>query len=92
MYVCELHGQPCGTVRADLAADGSYELSWVTAPEFRGKGIGTAMVRTMVATLKGKVTARTKESAAASVRIAESVGFARQRVENGVINWERECP
>ena len=44
LYVAELDGVPVGTVRADQHEDGAWELSYTVAPDYRGRGIGKAMV------------------------------------------------
>lgn len=74
-------GIPCGTIRID-----GDELSWTTAPEFRGQGIATEMVKA-VTVRPGCYTAFIKPENAASIRVAEKCGFTMTGEENGLQRW-----
>jgi|HubBroStandDraft_4_1064222.scaffolds.fasta_scaffold828002_2 RimJ/RimL family protein N-acetyltransferase len=74
LWIAEIDGTAVGTVRADWTADG-IELSWTVAPERRGQGVATAMVRLARQSLPGRVYAYVKVGNQASVRIAISAGL-----------------
>jgi RimJ/RimL family protein N-acetyltransferase len=74
LWIAEIDGSAVGTVRADWTAEG-IELSWTVAPESRGQGIGSAMVRLVRQSLPGRVYAYLKAGNQASVRIATSAGL-----------------
>lgn len=62
-----------GTVRLDPGNPG--EMSWTVAPQHRGRGIGTRMVKAALKQISGAVTAIAKTDNIGSCRIAESAGF-----------------
>jgi RimJ/RimL family protein N-acetyltransferase len=77
VLIAEQDGKPVGTVRIET------ELSWIVAPEHRGRGIG----RQMLALVAG--TARIKRTNIASQKIAEAAGFS--LVEDGEVQlWKKE--
>lgn len=87
LFVAEVDGIPSGTIRADKDADGSSELSWTVAPEMRGRGIGKVMLIAACELLPGDLTAQVKTENAASMNIAESVGFVLEKEEDGVLHY-----
>jgi RimJ/RimL family protein N-acetyltransferase len=74
LWIAEVRNQAVGTVRVDTTA-GGYELSWTVAPEYRGQGIGTEMVRLACQMLTGRVYAYVKVGNEASSRIAVAAGL-----------------
>jgi RimJ/RimL family protein N-acetyltransferase len=74
LWIAEIDGTAVGTVRADWTA-GGIELSWTVAPERRGQGIATTMVRLARQSLPGRVYAYVKMGNQASVHIAVSAGL-----------------
>ena len=74
LLIAELDGVPVATVRADRE-DGVSELSWTIAPEFRGRGLGKAILRSALEFLGGLATARIKSSNVASQHIAKAAGM-----------------
>ncbi len=79
---------PCGLVRAGFEKDkGRYLLSWVVAPEWRGRGIGKKMLRIALNRLKGKVAAEIKEDNMASIKIAENNRLMLKMAQAGVLYY-----
>jgi RimJ/RimL family protein N-acetyltransferase len=74
LLVAEERGRPVGTCRADRRRDG-WELSWTVAPEARGRGIGTWMVKAVRGRLHGRCCAEIKQTNEASLRIAAAAGL-----------------
>ena len=74
LLIAEIGTTAVGSVRIDCTADG-YELSWTVAPENRGRGVGTEMVRLACQLLTGRVYAHVKAGNAASSRIALAAGL-----------------
>lgn len=79
---------PVGTVRADKA-DGMWKLSWTVAPESRGRGIGSAIVKLAVEHVNGAILAEIKAGNSASARIAENAGLKFLGEKNGVMHFAR---
>lgn len=88
LYVAEIDRVPVGTVRADYENPG-YELSWTVSPSKRGRGHGEAMVRLLAKTISEPIRAEVKADNIASIHIAEAAGMAVERVENGIIHFQR---
>ena len=82
------NGIPAGCVLAQYVA-GRYTLSWVVAPERRGKGIGRRMVAAMILAIDAPVRAEVKTINAASVAIAESCGMCKVSEIDGVVTYEK---
>lgn len=80
LLVAERASCPVGTVRLDF--DEECELSWTVAPEFRGQGIGSRMVRLVVASVSTSVRAEARRDNPASCRIAERAGLTESE-QNG---------
>jgi RimJ/RimL family protein N-acetyltransferase len=72
--IAESSGVPVGVVRANRIAEG-WELSWTVAPQSRGHGVGTHMLRAFAAHLAGPLTAVIRKSNQASQRIAVRAGL-----------------
>lgn len=76
VYIFEYAGQPVGNITLDVSARG-YELGWIIAPEWRGRGIGKAMVIAAIAMMPSDrpIWCKMREDNIASSRLAESCGF-----------------
>lgn len=78
LYVSTVRGAPVGTVRLDLSGDAA-EVSITIAPEDRGRGLGTAVLRATrreaAALGLRQLTARIKPKNTTSRRIFERSGF-----------------
>lgn len=84
LMIAEQDGQPVGTVRIDYGQE--TELSWTVAPEYRGNGLGKAMVQ--AALPQGPVIARIKADNIASQKIAAQAGFV--MTSNGALQkWAK---
>lgn len=82
VVIAEQRGVPVGSVRAEQR-NGLWEMSWVLAPEARGKGLAKEMVITFRESLDGDVAAWVKEENVASIKIAAALGLTLQRIEDG---------
>lgn len=91
LFIAEHANQPIGTVRVDSTALGQF-ISWNLAPEFRGKGLGKAMVKSLVNTLKGKVIAEILPGNITSVKAAQYAGLTYKNTRNGIMYYECEKP
>lgn len=86
LYLVEIEGNPIGTVRADYQSkQNSYNLSWTLAPEYRGKGLASQMVKLLTETLNGRITAQIKKTNLSSIKIAESVGMSLKKEEDSIL-------
>jgi RimJ/RimL family protein N-acetyltransferase len=88
LLIAEVDGRAVGTVRADLR-DGAWELSWTVAPEARGQGIASIMVRCLVDSIDAPVSARVRAGNTASVRVATRVGLRFQSEAAGILYFVR---
>lgn len=84
LWMAEIDSEAVGTVRADTTASGN-ELSWTVAPEWRGRGVGTEMVRLACQMLTGRVYAYVKVGNDASSRIALAAGLQLEGVCEGIM-------
>ncbi|WP_086972011.1 GNAT family N-acetyltransferase [Caballeronia glebae] len=77
IFIAEEHERLVGTVRVDHGPDGTAELSWTVAPDARGKGVATRMVRRVADEISGKcpVRAEVKAGNHASVKVANAAGM-----------------
>ena len=73
LLIAESEGTPVGTVRFDRGVP--REISWTVAPDWRGKGIGKAMIRKAVDSASQSLRASVRTSNISSRRLAEAVGF-----------------
>jgi RimJ/RimL family protein N-acetyltransferase len=69
LCMADSRGAPVGVVRLDSVA-ATPELSWTVAPEARGRGIATLMLRQMLARITGSVVAQVRKDNKASQRVA----------------------
>ncbi|GAA5159621.1 GNAT family N-acetyltransferase [Viridibacterium curvum] len=90
LWIAELaDGQTVGSIRADWTG-GEYLLSWMLAPEARGKGLGTSLLQAAVKMLPGQIMrAEIKDENVASWRMAEAAGFLCVKNEDGVRHYLR---
>lgn len=86
LFIAEEAGVPVGTVRAHLS-EGAWELSWTTAPAFRGRGLAKQMVALVAARIPGPIRAEVKTGNRASVRIAEHLGMTLERETDGILHF-----
>jgi RimJ/RimL family protein N-acetyltransferase len=76
IWICEERSQPVGVVRADANPNG-WELSWTVAPEARGRGLGSQMLKQFVTTLDGSLVAVIRAGNTPSAKIAAAAGLVR---------------
>ena len=76
VYVCEYAGRPVGNITLDVSARGC-ELGWIIAPEWRGRGIGKAMVGAAIKMMPcdRPLWCKMRDDNIASSRLALSCGF-----------------
>lgn len=92
LYIAEDLGTPLGTVRADYdKEDDTWELSWTISPDYREKGVGTAMVSMMIDLFDWTVKARIKIDNIASIKIAINVGMHQYDLVDGIQYWRRSA-
>lgn len=76
LFIAKCKGQSVGTVRFDQSDTGEWELSWTISPDFRGKGIGKAMVKAATTILgSAPLKAQIFMDHSASKKIAQDAGF-----------------
>ena len=76
------------TVRADRAGDTARTtLSWTIAPDWRGRGLGGAMLRLAVAHCPGPLHAEVKADNLASARMAEAAGLVLDSEVSGTLHF-----
>jgi len=83
---------PVGMVRADAAAEGGspWTLSWIIAPEHRGRGLLAPMLARALETTRAPARAIIRRGNEASERGAARVGFTLVRTEDGFGEWTFE--
>lgn len=93
ILIAEERGRPVGTVRVDHGPDGTAELSWTVAPDARGEGVATRMVRTVADDVARKcpVRAEIKIGNEASVKVAEAAGMRLFTEDRDVLHFCREA-
>jgi L-amino acid N-acyltransferase YncA len=91
MRIAEVAGAPVGVVRAARSGD-EWELSWTVAPDARGRGFGSIMLKTFVAELDGRLAAVIRKNNPASAKIASAAGLkcAGDAADTGYELWTRE--
>jgi RimJ/RimL family protein N-acetyltransferase len=92
LLIAEVDRVAVGTVRLDrLGAE--YVLSWTIAPQWRGQGLGGAMVRLAVERARGRrLRAEIAPSNEASLAIARALGFRMSRTIGQMTVWHRFEP
>ena len=83
LMMVEFENQPAGMLRLDLGHQN--ELSWTVSPDFRGRGIGSAMVKLLTGSVDCEVVAHVREENLASIRIAQTAGLIELAREDGFI-------
>ena len=91
IYVASVDERPVGTVRVDDAVTHKM-LSWMVAPEPRGRGHGARMVRAVVDRTPELLRAEVKSFNVASRRIAERAGLLLDREADGVCRYAIDAP
>ncbi|MBI2474286.1 MAG: GNAT family N-acetyltransferase [Candidatus Taylorbacteria bacterium] len=93
LFIFLQNGKPAGTCRIDRSVENGeeiHELSWTVAPEWRGKGIGKAMIGEL---LQEKILSGKKKKAVIkpnnipSIKIVERHGFKRGASSGGLTTW-----
>jgi RimJ/RimL family protein N-acetyltransferase len=83
-------GESVGMVRFDRFEGGETRVSINLAPEWRGRGLGTALLRLAVATRADeRLRAEVRAANAASLRLFERCGFACLSEGDGVVALQR---
>jgi RimJ/RimL family protein N-acetyltransferase len=93
IFIAEERGRPVGTVRVDHGPDGTAEVSWTVAPDARGEGVATRMVRLVVDDISRgcPVRAEIKAGNDASIKVAEAAGMRLFTEDRGVLHFYREA-
>lgn len=81
-------GAPVGTVRAAFS-EGVWELSWMVAPNARGRGVAKRMVALLADQICEPIKAEVKVGNMPSARIAEHGGMELDRQADGVLHYRR---
>lgn len=68
--------------------ESTQELSWTLSPDFRGRGLGSAMLKAFCDQQEQTYVARIKKNNAASVRMVEKCGFQPFAEQNGIIFYK----
>jgi UDP-2,4-diacetamido-2,4,6-trideoxy-beta-L-altropyranose hydrolase len=95
LWIAEEDGVPAGQVRVDLEG-GTGTVSIAVAPDRRGRGVGSAILRAMLIEMERDVEARRLRAVAhdenrTSIRAFERIGFRRRgRSERGFVVLERD--
>lgn len=82
---------PIGVIRRDDEGAVS-ELSWTLNPDYRGRGLGKAMLWSFVTRYPGRYRAEVKASNIASQRMCVHAGFRLGEEKGGVFHFYREAP
>jgi RimJ/RimL family protein N-acetyltransferase len=80
LYIAEVDGVPVGTMRE---AQGT--LSWTIAPEHRGKGLGSLMLKSFIESQRGRLKAEIKPENVASIRMAQKAGMEQVGEHDGLL-------
>lgn len=85
IYIAHHNHTPVGMLRFDYIKDkDGWQLSWLVAPEMRGKGHGKALLSEGVNLKHGRKFSQIKETNLASIKMAVSVGFKLEQSQSGV--------
>ncbi|AQG99888.1 hypothetical protein A9R05_14495 [Burkholderia sp. KK1] len=93
IFIAEEDGRPVGTVRVDHGSDGTAELSWTVAPDARGKGVATRMVRLVAEEVcrAWPIRAEVKAGNDASAKVAGAAGMQLIMEDLCVLHFYREA-
>jgi RimJ/RimL family protein N-acetyltransferase len=94
LWIAESGGEPAGQVRIDIAGD-TGTVSIAVQPEQRGRGVGTAMLQSLLAKVAvegtpARLRAVVRSDNAPSLHAFAAAGF--REVTNGVVFLELEWP
>jgi RimJ/RimL family protein N-acetyltransferase len=89
VYIYEYAGRPAGNITLDVSARGC-ELGWIIAPEWRGHGIGKAMVMAAIKMMPFDqlLWCKMRDDNIASSRLAESCGFRLRGRDGAMLIFE----
>jgi len=92
LLIAEEHGRAVGTLRVDQDPDGLAVLSWTVAPDARGTGVATRMVKQIADVLAATqaLRAEIKQDNPASAKVAVAAGLHLSRREGEVLHFLRE--
>ena len=92
LFIAEKNSKKLGTVRIDISCN-NYEVSWTVNPEYRGRGIGTKMVNSMIDNLslctEKPITAKIKRDNTQSMFIAQSSGMELDKLINDIAHYTK---
>jgi len=89
IFIGEAEGIPVGTVRCDWSEGLVGYLSWTVAPEWRGQGYGTELVRGIIAAFTDReFRAEIKAKNIPSLVIARRTGMCQIGQRDGVTFWQ----
>lgn len=86
LYIAEENTNPVGMVRVDK----DNMLSWVVAPNNRGRGIGTQMVSEIADNIEDPIGAEVKHNNPNSISIALKAGMVNIKVSDDMLYFYRE--
>lgn len=90
ILIAEIENTPVGTIRSVQQSDGSSILSWIVAPEVRGRGLARQMISYVSDLLVDvPLSAEIKSSNTASIKAAEAAGFRCEHESHGVLLYRR---
>lgn len=75
IYILEDNLTPVGSIRSDILDTGEYLLSWSIAPNQRGKGYGTKILKTYLKDRTGEFIAEIKPENIASIKMVINNDF-----------------
>ena len=90
LLIAEEKGVPVGSVRADPVEDG-YKLSWMIAPEARGRGLAKLLVSQVSERVAAALYAEVRVDNDASNVVARRAGFTLSNTVDGVNFYHREA-
>lgn len=75
IYILEDNSIPVGSIRINTILTDEYLLSWSIAPNQRGKGYGTKILKLLLQDRNGKFIAKIKPDNIPSIRMVQKNGF-----------------
>lgn len=89
LLIAEIAGTAVGTVRFDRTHSEGHEVSYTTAPQFRGKGLMKRILLQACGGVSGPVIAEIKRDNLPSISVARACGFVRGEVAGDMEIWRR---
>lgn len=86
IYIAQHNNTLIGMLRGDQC-DSGIELSWSIAPNMRGQGFGSEMLRQGIHLFTLPLFARIKANNLASLKIAKTIGFKQTQAESSLTYW-----